>query len=150
MNPLSDKIQAVNAEVWTYGSKVAVDEIMVQFEGKAKEATTIPNKPNPTGFKVWALVVSSGSGIGTFRARRMAQLILEHHVSWEALFETATEEIKHKLLLQNCSNVFLTKARVLTFSWITCLPLRSFYSICGLSASALQEPVVLPVEFLNV
>jgi hypothetical protein len=27
---------------------------MVRYEGRAKEATTIPNKPIPTGFKVWA------------------------------------------------------------------------------------------------
>lgn len=28
---------------------------MVRFEGRAKEATTIPTKPTPTGFKVWIL-----------------------------------------------------------------------------------------------
>jgi hypothetical protein len=26
---------------------------MVRFEGRAKETTTVPNKPTPTGFKVW-------------------------------------------------------------------------------------------------
>jgi hypothetical protein len=30
-----------------------VDEIIVRFKGRAKEATTVPNKPTPTGFKVW-------------------------------------------------------------------------------------------------
>jgi hypothetical protein len=30
-----------------------VDEIIVRFEGRAKETTTVPNKPTPTGFKVW-------------------------------------------------------------------------------------------------
>jgi len=34
---------------------LAVDEIMVRYEGHAKEATTIPGKPTPTGFKVWAV-----------------------------------------------------------------------------------------------
>jgi hypothetical protein len=33
---------------------LAVDEIMVRFEGRAKETTTVPGKPTPTGFKVWA------------------------------------------------------------------------------------------------
>jgi hypothetical protein len=32
---------------------LAVDEIIVRFEGRAKETTTVPNKPTPTGFKVW-------------------------------------------------------------------------------------------------
>jgi hypothetical protein len=26
---------------------------MVRFQGRAKETTTVPNKPTPTGFKVW-------------------------------------------------------------------------------------------------
>jgi hypothetical protein len=34
---------------------LAVDEIIVRFEGQAKEITTIPNKPTPTGFKVWGI-----------------------------------------------------------------------------------------------
>jgi hypothetical protein len=28
---------------------------MIRYEGHAKEATTVPNKPTPTGFKVWAI-----------------------------------------------------------------------------------------------
>jgi hypothetical protein len=28
---------------------------MVRYEGRAKETTTVPNKPIPTGFKVWAV-----------------------------------------------------------------------------------------------
>ncbi len=32
-----------------------MDEIIVRFEGRAKETTTIPTKPIPTGFKVWAV-----------------------------------------------------------------------------------------------
>jgi hypothetical protein len=32
---------------------LAVDEIIVRFEGRSKETTTVPNKPIPTGYKVW-------------------------------------------------------------------------------------------------
>jgi hypothetical protein len=32
---------------------LAVNEIIIRFEGRAKEITTVPNKPTPTGFKVW-------------------------------------------------------------------------------------------------
>ena len=32
-----------------------MDEIIVRYEGRAKETTTIPNKPTPTGFKVWGV-----------------------------------------------------------------------------------------------
>jgi hypothetical protein len=28
---------------------------MARFEGHSKHATTIPNKPTPTGFKVWGI-----------------------------------------------------------------------------------------------
>jgi hypothetical protein len=41
--------------VWKPGQALAVDEIIVRYEGRAKEATTVPNKPTPTGFKVWAV-----------------------------------------------------------------------------------------------
>jgi hypothetical protein len=34
---------------------LAVDEIIIRFEGRVKEITTIPNKPTPTGFKVWGI-----------------------------------------------------------------------------------------------
>jgi hypothetical protein len=39
--------------VWKPGRDLAVNEIIVRFEGRAKETTTVPNKPTPTGFKVW-------------------------------------------------------------------------------------------------
>jgi len=39
--------------VWKAGQELAVDEIIVRFEGRAKETTTVPNKPTPTGYKVW-------------------------------------------------------------------------------------------------
>jgi hypothetical protein len=32
-----------------------VDEIIVRFKGKAKETTTVLNKPTPIGYKVWGL-----------------------------------------------------------------------------------------------
>jgi hypothetical protein len=41
--------------VWKPGRDLAVDEIIVRFEGRAKETTTVPLKPTPTGFKVWAV-----------------------------------------------------------------------------------------------
>ena len=35
------------------GRDLVVDEIIIRFEGRSKEITTIPNKPIPTGYKVW-------------------------------------------------------------------------------------------------
>ena len=42
-------------QVWKPGRDLAVDEVIARYEGHAKETTTIPNKPTPTGFKVWAV-----------------------------------------------------------------------------------------------
>jgi len=39
--------------VWKPGRDLAVDEIIVRYEGRSKETTTVPNKPTPTGYKVW-------------------------------------------------------------------------------------------------
>jgi hypothetical protein len=38
--------------VWKPGRDLAVDEIIVRFEGRSKEITTVLNKPIPTGYKV--------------------------------------------------------------------------------------------------
>jgi hypothetical protein len=41
--------------VWKPGRDLAVDEIIVRFEGRSKDTTTVPNKPTPTGYKVWGV-----------------------------------------------------------------------------------------------
>ncbi len=41
--------------VWKPGKTLAVDEIIVRYKGRQTETTTVPNKPTPTGFKVWAV-----------------------------------------------------------------------------------------------
>jgi hypothetical protein len=53
IEPLSTYIQEVNLRVWKPGRDLAVDEIIIRFEGRLKETTTILNKPIPTGYKVW-------------------------------------------------------------------------------------------------
>ena len=53
MEAFSAHIQEVNLRVWKPGRGLAVDEIIVRFEGRSKETTTILNKPIPTGYKVW-------------------------------------------------------------------------------------------------
>jgi hypothetical protein len=55
MDALSTHFQSVNCSVWKPGRDLAVDEIIVRFEGRSKETTTIPNKPTPTGYKVWGV-----------------------------------------------------------------------------------------------
>jgi hypothetical protein len=41
--------------VWTPRKTLAVDEIIVRYEGYAKETIIVPNKLTPTGFKVWGV-----------------------------------------------------------------------------------------------
>jgi hypothetical protein len=53
IEPLSTHIQEVNLRVWKPGRDLVVDEIIVRFEGRLKETTTVLNKPIPTGYKVW-------------------------------------------------------------------------------------------------
>jgi hypothetical protein len=48
----------ISAQLWKPGCDVAVDEAMARFEGRAHEATTIPGKPIPTGFKIWVIAQS--------------------------------------------------------------------------------------------
>jgi hypothetical protein len=41
--------------IWKPGKDIAVDEIIIWYEGWSKETITVPNKPTPAGFKVWAV-----------------------------------------------------------------------------------------------
>jgi hypothetical protein len=55
VEPISTHFLAVNLRVWRPGRDVAVDETMIRYTGRANEITTVPNKPTPTGLKVWNL-----------------------------------------------------------------------------------------------
>ena len=50
--------QQALADIYVPGSHIAVDECIMGFTGKSTLKTTIPNKPTPTGFKVWAVAES--------------------------------------------------------------------------------------------
>ena len=51
----SDLQQQALADIYIPGSHITVDECVVGFTGGSVLKTTIPNKPTPTGFKVWAV-----------------------------------------------------------------------------------------------
>ncbi|KID95312.1 hypothetical protein MAJ_08707, partial [Metarhizium majus ARSEF 297] len=55
LNEWSSHIQQAMANTYTPGSHVAVDECIQGFTGRSALKTTIPNKPTPVGFKLWAL-----------------------------------------------------------------------------------------------
>ncbi|POR30845.1 Uncharacterized protein TPAR_08914, partial [Tolypocladium paradoxum] len=59
----SQFIQQASRRLWQAGTTLAVDECMVGFTGRAREKVTIPRKPTPTGFKVWA-VAQAGYFLG--------------------------------------------------------------------------------------
>jgi hypothetical protein len=45
----------VNLKVWKPGKSIAVYEMIILYEGRAKETTIILRKLIPTGFKVWGV-----------------------------------------------------------------------------------------------
>ncbi|KAJ3453704.1 hypothetical protein MRS44_017951 [Fusarium solani] len=53
--PWSDHIQYVSTQLLEPGSHLAVDEGMIQYEGRSHQKTTVQNKPINTGFKVWVV-----------------------------------------------------------------------------------------------
>ncbi|KAM5529290.1 hypothetical protein FOXYSP1_17134 [Fusarium oxysporum f. sp. phaseoli] len=53
--PWSDLIQYVSTQLLEPGSHLAVDEGMIQYEGRSHQKTTVQNKPINTGFKVWVV-----------------------------------------------------------------------------------------------
>ncbi|KAJ0125852.1 Uncharacterized protein HZ326_31042, partial [Fusarium oxysporum f. sp. albedinis] len=51
----SNHIQHISTTFFKPGTAIAIDECMVRFLGRSLETTTVPSKPIPTGFKVWAV-----------------------------------------------------------------------------------------------
>lgn len=53
VSTLSEHIQRVSSSLIDLGCKVTIDEAMVRFTGRSKEATVVKGKPTPRGFRVW-------------------------------------------------------------------------------------------------
>lgn len=51
----SELLQQVSRQFWIPGTNIAVDEGIQHFEGRSVEKVTIPSKPTPEGFKIWAI-----------------------------------------------------------------------------------------------
>ncbi|KAG5793277.1 hypothetical protein H9Q69_007677 [Fusarium xylarioides] len=51
----SNFLQNEAISLWKPGLRVAVDECIIGYKGRSKITLTIPSKPDPTGFKVWAI-----------------------------------------------------------------------------------------------
>lgn len=55
LEPLNSHVQKVSLDLWKLGWNFAVDECMQRFAERAFETTTVPSKPIPIGYKVWAV-----------------------------------------------------------------------------------------------
>ena len=55
MEPLNSAIQAACLQFWIPGRDVTVDECISRFKGHSHDTLTIPSKPTPTGYKIWAI-----------------------------------------------------------------------------------------------
>lgn len=53
VDAFSKHIQRVSSSLINPGCKVTIDEAMVRFTGRSKEATVVKGKPTPRGFRVW-------------------------------------------------------------------------------------------------
>lgn len=52
---MSSFLQAQFLKYWIPGRDVTVDEIIECFSGRSSDILTIPSKPIPTGYKIWAV-----------------------------------------------------------------------------------------------
>jgi hypothetical protein len=52
---MSSHIFTIAQELWVPRRDLAVDEIMERFTGQSLDIVTIPSKPIPTRYKVWAV-----------------------------------------------------------------------------------------------
>ncbi|KJZ68196.1 hypothetical protein HIM_11540 [Hirsutella minnesotensis 3608] len=55
VNEWAEHIQQASLALCQLGTCLAIDECIVGYTGRSKQTVTIPNKPTPTGFKVWVI-----------------------------------------------------------------------------------------------
>jgi Transposase IS4 len=55
LDPILPMLRSKCQYYWSPGSNLTVDEVMLKFEGRSSQKTTIPGKPIPVGFKLFAL-----------------------------------------------------------------------------------------------
>jgi hypothetical protein len=54
-NEWAEHIQQTSVALCQLGTCLAIDECIVGYTGRSKQTVTVPNKPTPTGFKVWVV-----------------------------------------------------------------------------------------------
>ena len=55
MDPIFSILRQKCSLYWRPSTNLTIDEIMIKFEGRTTQKITIPGKPIPTGFKLFAL-----------------------------------------------------------------------------------------------
>ena len=55
LEPIFSILRGKSAFYWLPSTNLTVDEVMLKFEGRTSQKVTIPCKPIPTGFKLFAL-----------------------------------------------------------------------------------------------
>ena len=61
LEPFINHFRDVNENmIFTLGTKLSLDEMMIRFEGRSKETHRIKNKPIGEGYKFFVLATSSG------------------------------------------------------------------------------------------
>ena len=55
LSPLDGHLQERFQAVVIPGSRISYDEMMIGFRGRSSHRTKVPNKPDPDGYKIWAL-----------------------------------------------------------------------------------------------
>jgi hypothetical protein len=54
LDPVVGPLREACQRYWVPGTNLTIDEIMIKFEGRSHGKTTIPGKPIPVGFKLFA------------------------------------------------------------------------------------------------
>jgi hypothetical protein len=55
LSPLDERFMKRFQDTVVLGSNIPYDEQMLPFRSRSPHVTKVPGKPNPDGFKVWAL-----------------------------------------------------------------------------------------------
>lgn len=129
MKPLLTAVATAYSNVWFPKTRLSPDEMIVMNYGRSTETVRMRNKPNGSGFKIWA-ICDSGYMFYCFKQHSNNNL-WRHYMQYKstlphssAVAAQLTDAVARKLLIPD-----LQRIRCMQFLWTTYSHHRSIFAL---------------------
>ena len=107
-----------SAFYWISSTNITVDKVIIKFEGRTSQKVTIPDKPIPTGFKIFALAdsgyifnwecIKPGLNEGLLTAKKCVSISIPNSLKTTLLNPTQSVVVR----LVSCLSMFIEQKKL--------------------------------------